>query len=139
MRSRLDSRSLALFLAVAESLGFRQAAETLHMSQPPLSRAIRTLEERLGVRLFERNTQAVTLTAAGRRLLPRARKIMQLIRDAERAVTANEHPSRLRLGLTTAVEPGGLLEWVQRIRVQSPGLSIATVSDTSPRLVRLLR
>src|SRR5687767_15188384 len=110
MRSRLDSRSLALFLAVAESLGFRQAAETLHLSQPPLSRAIRTLEERLGTRLFERDTRSVTLTVAGRKLLPRARRIMRLIRDAEHALAIGVEPRRLRLGLTTAVEPGGLLE-----------------------------
>ncbi len=58
MNDRLDSRSLRLFLAVAETLSFRQAAETLHMTQPPLSRAI------------HRSTQSVTLTAAGRRLLP---------------------------------------------------------------------
>ena len=68
MSSRLDSRSLALFLAVADTSSFRQAAETLHVSQPPLSRAIRELEERLGARLFDRGTQGVSLTEAGRKL-----------------------------------------------------------------------
>lgn len=139
MRPRLDSRSLALFVAVAESLSFRRAAEAVPMAQPPLSRAIRTLEERLGTRLFERDTQAVSLTAAGRRLLPRARRILQLLVEAEQAVRARDAPTVLRLGLTTAVEPEHLLRFVQRVRARHPELVVTTVSDTSPRLVRLLR
>ena len=86
MSRRLDSRSLQLFRAVAEALSFRQAAEVLHMSQPPLSRAIRALEDRLGVRLFERSTQAVSLTEAGRRLLPYARRVDRLLQAAQEAV-----------------------------------------------------
>ena len=82
MRPRLDSRALELFVAVAEALSFRQAAQVLHLSQPPLSRAIRALEERLGTRLFERDTRAVALTEAGQRLLPRARRILRLLKEA---------------------------------------------------------
>src|SRR5215510_1461050 len=83
MSSRLDSRALRAFLAVAETLSFRQAAETLHVSQPPLSRTISELEARLGVRLFARDTRGVALTSAGERLLPKARRILRLLQEAE--------------------------------------------------------
>jgi DNA-binding transcriptional LysR family regulator len=139
MAGRLDSRALTLFVAVAHSLNFRQAAQALHLSQPPLSRAIRQLEERLGTRLFERDTQRVALTPAGRLLLPRAQQILALLAQAEAAVTALDKGARLRIGLTSAIEPSwfaGLADRIARVR---PGAAVATLSDTSPRLVRALR
>lgn len=139
MKLRLDSRSLVQFLAVAESLSFRQAAETLHVSQPPLSRAIRQLEERLGVRLFERDTQAVALTSAGRSLLPRARKVIALLQEAECSLVADNEPAVLRLGLTNAIEPEWFAGFVACVRAVRPQVSIVPVSDSSPRLIRLLR
>ena len=145
MSNRLDSHSLRLFAAVAASLSFRQAAEALHMSQPPLSRAIRELEERLGLRLFERDTRGVALSAAGRELLPRARRILRLLDEAEAVLAplAAPEPAVLRLGLTNAVEPGwpGWSEagLVARIRAARPALTVRIVSAASPKLVRLLR
>lgn len=139
MSDRLDSRSLLLFLAVADALSFRQAAETLHLSQPPLSRAIRELEERLGTRLFDRNTRGVALTVAGEKLLPYARSIAKLLREAEAALTIKGLPANLRLGLTSAVEPAWFHGLAQRVQASHPGTVVSTFSDTSPRLVRQLR
>ncbi len=139
MSNRIDSRSLLLFLAVADALSFRQAAETLHLSQPPLSRAIREFEERLGTRLFDRNTKGVTLTPAGEKLLPYARKIAKLLRDAEAALTTPGLPVNLRLGLTSAVEPVWFSGLAQRVQAAHPGMVVSTFSDTSPRLIRQLR
>jgi DNA-binding transcriptional LysR family regulator len=136
MTDRLDSRSLRQFVAVAETLSFRQAAETLHISQPPLSRAIRQLEERLGTPLFERNTQSVTITPAGQRLLPLARRILRLIEEAQEAVSAQHVPARLRIGVTSAIES----QWFQKVTraMEAEGVKPVVSSDTSPRLVRLL-
>lgn len=139
MSNRIDSRSLLLFLAVADALSFRQAAETLHLSQPPLSRAIREFEERLGTRLFDRNTKGVTLTPAGEKLLPYARKIAKLLCDAEAALTTPGLPVNLRLGLTSAVEPVWFSGLAQRVQTAHPGMVVSTFSDTSPRLIRQLR
>ncbi|SPC18025.1 LysR family transcriptional regulator [Cupriavidus taiwanensis] len=139
MSNRIDARSLLLFLAVADALSFRQAAETLHLSQPPLSRAIREFEERLGTRLFDRNTKGVTLTPAGEKLLPYARKIAKLLRDAEAALTTPGLPVNLRLGLTSAVEPVWFSGLAQRVQAAHPGMVVSTFSDTSPRLIRQLR
>ena len=78
----IELRQLRYFVAVAEELHFGRAAERLHMSQSPLSRAIRELERDLGVVLFVRTTRRVELTAAGSLLLERSRRAIAEIDGA---------------------------------------------------------
>jgi DNA-binding transcriptional LysR family regulator len=68
----------------------------LHLFQPPLSRSIRELEERLGMRIFDRNTQGVSLTDAGCRLLPHARRVGELLRQAEAELKVTVLPTTLQ-------------------------------------------
>ncbi|WP_137819759.1 LysR family transcriptional regulator [Pseudomonas sp. 2FG] len=69
-------KQLRAFLAVAQSLSFAQACERLHLSQPALSLAIKTLEESLGGQLLVRTTRSVSLTPEGETLLPIARRLL---------------------------------------------------------------
>src|SRR6185437_871037 len=73
---RMDLRLLRYFVAVAEERHFGRAAARLHMSQPPLSRAIKQLEADLGAVLLHRSATGVTLTAAGKLLYDEARSLL---------------------------------------------------------------
>src|SRR5215210_5038919 len=85
----VELRQLRYFVAVAEELHFGRAAERLHMSQSPLSRAIRELERELGLVLFVRTTRRVALTPAGAALFERGRRALAevdlAVDDARRA------------------------------------------------------
>lgn len=78
MPDDLDIRLLRYFVAVAEELHFSRAAQRLFVAQQALSRDIRRLEDRLGVRLLDRTTRQVALTPSGRTLLTRAREMLAL-------------------------------------------------------------
>ena len=135
----LDTHALTLFCAVARCLNFRQAAEQLHMTQPPLSRAIRLLEERLGTRLFERDTQGVALTQAGRTLLPQALHILDLLDSAQASLRQDSAPARLRLGLTSSVEAGLFRPLLAALDKQLGAMRLELTAAPSPRLVVSVR
>ena len=78
----MELRHLRYFVAVAEMQNITRAAAKLHVSQPPLSRQIRDLEDELGVALFEHSAKALRLTEAGRAFLPEARASLQRVHDA---------------------------------------------------------
>ncbi|MGM1057666.1 LysR family transcriptional regulator [Saccharothrix sp. Mg75] len=100
----LETRELAYFVAVAEELHFGRAAGRLGLAQPPLSRAIRRLEHRLGVALFERTSRRVELTAAGEVLLDGARRALDAVAAAGRRATRAGQP---RPELVLVTKPGG--------------------------------
>jgi DNA-binding transcriptional LysR family regulator len=76
MNMNFDLADLRAFVAVAELNSFRAAADSIHLSQPALSRRVDKLEQALGVRLFERTTRSVSLTAVGRDFSHKARSLL---------------------------------------------------------------
>ncbi|MFE7570839.1 LysR family transcriptional regulator [Streptomyces sp. NPDC057539] len=116
----LETRQLRYFVAVAEELHFARAAERLGMAQPPLSRAIRQLERRLGVPLLRRTTRQVALTPAGQTLLHDARTALDAVSAAgRRAQRAGAATPRLRLALKPDLD-GGLLPRILDLYAEDP-------------------
>ena len=135
----LDIRLLRYFAVVAEENNMRRAADRLYMSQPPLSRHIRQLEERLGVTLFVRHSKGLTLTAEGLRVLEIIRPLLALQDKTYAALSqlALADAPSLRVGLTTAFEQGvfASLEAVLAAQVET----LHVVRHGSPELVRQVR
>ncbi|GAB3439923.1 LysR family transcriptional regulator [Streptomonospora sediminis] len=115
----LEVRELRYFVAVAEELHFGRAAERLSVAQPALSKTIRRIESRLGVRLFTRTSRSVVLTAPGETLLEHGRHALNAMAVAvQQAQQAGAH-ERLRLVL----KPGGdanLLSGILAAYAQQP-------------------
>jgi DNA-binding transcriptional LysR family regulator len=126
--SDVEARQLRYYLAVAEELHFGRAAERLGMAQPPLSRAIRTLERQLGVRLLERTTRQVTLTAAGEVLVRDARTALDAISAAaRRAQNAGRPTPALRLALKTDYDAELLPQILDAYRREEASLPVELV------------
>jgi DNA-binding transcriptional LysR family regulator len=83
----MDLATLNAFIAIAELGSFSEAAERLYLTQPAVSKRIASLEQQLSVRLFDRLGREVSLTEAGRALLPRAYQILNVLDDTRRALT----------------------------------------------------
>ena len=95
----MELRHLRYFVAVAEELNVRRAAERLHVSQPPLSRQIHDLEDEIGAKLFLRGKRGMQLTEAGRYLLPEAQQILSQSARAVRLTNAASRGEAGRLSL----------------------------------------
>jgi len=98
----VDLANLSAFIAIAETGSFSGAGERLFLTQPAISKRIAGLEQQLNVRLFDRLGREVTLTEAGRALLPRAYQILNVLDDTRRALTNLNGEVSGRLTLATS-------------------------------------
>ena len=98
----MDLANLNAFIAIAETGSFSGAGEHLHLTQPAISKRIAGLEQQLSVRLFDRLGREVSLTEAGRALLPRAYQILNVLDDTRRALTNLTGEVTGRLTLATS-------------------------------------
>src|SRR5882724_7727411 len=116
----MELSDLRSFVAVAEELHFGRAAERLRVTQPPLSRRIRRLEDELGVKLFRRTTRRVEISDAGRSFLAEARAVLDAAaaavssaRRADRGETG-----RIAIGAVTPAIDGFLPAMVREFRTR---------------------
>jgi DNA-binding transcriptional LysR family regulator len=138
--SDLDDRQLRYFVAVAEELHFGRAAERLGMAQPPLSRAIKTMERQLGVQLLERTTRQVALTAAGETLLRDARTALDAITAAtERARNAGHPAPGLRVALKADFDAGMMPAMLDAYREEPGALRVELILGGRGEQVAALR
>ena len=121
-----ELNQLRCFATVAEELHFGRAAIRLHMTQPPLSRQVQLLEQRLGVTLLERTSRSVRLTSAGRSFLADARQILRLAESATLAVrrAARGESGSVTIGFTAASGYGVMPGMIAQCRAHVPDVEI---------------
>lgn len=136
----MDLRQLRYFTALAETLNFHRAAERLHISQPPLTVAIRKLEEDLGVALFDRDPRGVRLTAAGQAALGPARTALaaaEQVREAVRQGAAGLR-GRMSVGFIGSAIGDLLPRIVSPFRQAYPEVELALEEMNSVEIVRAI-
>lgn len=138
MSESIDLRQLRYFLAVSEELHFGRAALRLHISQPPLSRQIRQLEDQLGVELFLRSKAGVALTEAGAAFLP---EVKRTLLQAEKAISAARASraadgGQFVVGYTTVFDRSAIPDVMDGLRQRFPNWRVVTKGKHSIHLVR---
>ncbi|WP_029005979.1 LysR substrate-binding domain-containing protein [Azorhizobium doebereinerae] len=135
MRLDLDIDLLRAFVAVAETGSFTAAAEGVGRTQSAVSQKILRLEDLLGVRVFARTSRSLALTADGHRLLPAARRLLELNDETVRLFRAPRVEGTIRLGVADDFIPHQLPGLLARFGRQNPGIHIALTTGMSCDLV----
>jgi DNA-binding transcriptional LysR family regulator len=137
----MELRHLRYFVAVAEELHFRRAAERLHVAQPAVSEQVRKLEEELGVTLLERTHRSVSLTDAGAAMLDQARSVLRLADAAQHAARSAPARSsaRLRVGYAASVLPAAVPRALQAIRKSSTPAEVTLEAGSTDELIEAVR
>ncbi|MCB0062737.1 MAG: LysR family transcriptional regulator [Caldilineaceae bacterium] len=137
----LDLHKLEIFQRVVREGSFSRAAETLFMTQPAVSQHIQDLETQLGTQLFLRERRGVSLTPEGETLHSYTLKILQLMAEAENAITDVRKlaTGQLTLGATPGVSIYLLPDDIQAFRAQYPQLSVTLQTGITPQIVQELR
>ncbi|MBS1851520.1 MAG: LysR family transcriptional regulator [Acidobacteria bacterium] len=121
----MEIRQLQLFRILARELSFTRAAKRAHCVQSNVSVQVRSLEEELGVLLFERLGKQVRLTGHGERLLPYAERVLDLLEESRIAVTGKQKPTgRLAIGAPESVLTYRLPPVLQQFRSDFPAVDL---------------
>ncbi|MGB2901472.1 MAG: LysR substrate-binding domain-containing protein [Candidatus Acidiferrum sp.] len=138
--AQLENFRLKVFRAVAEHLNFHDAAEHLFLTQPAVSLQIKTLENDLGVRLFDRARGGITLTPQGSVLLSYANKVAKLVAEAERELGRGnvQVSGELPLGASTTIAQYVLPQLLRAFLEEHPGIQFSLHSGNTSQVVQYL-
>ncbi|MGM9594542.1 MAG: LysR family transcriptional regulator [Candidatus Onthomonas sp.] len=131
-------RHLRIFCAVLEQGSMSAAAQSLFMTQPSVSQAIRELEQHYGCVLFERMGRRLAVTPAGDRLYPRARALVEQFEELEQAQSREGQRQLLRIGANLTVGSALLHDYLARLEQRCPGAEIQVYVSRSADLIRRL-
>ena len=133
----MELRHLRYFVAVAEELHFRKAAERLHVAQPAVSEQIRKLEQELGVTLFTRTQRSVALTPAGTAFLEEARHVLRHAEVAQQAArnAGDRATTRLRIGYLPDSLPARVPRALRHLAVSAPSVEVDLTTGPALRLI----
>lgn len=136
----LDSRLLRYFVAVAEELSFSRAAQRLHLSQPPLSYAIKQLEEILNVQLLTRSSRHVALTPAGSALYREALFLLQRNTDVVKLIQRIDSGlhGQIRIGFVGSMLYRGLPNMLKLCKAQYPEVENVLLELNSAEQIELI-
>ena len=137
----MELRHLRYFVAVADAGSLTVAAEeTLHTSQPSLSRQIRDLEREVGAQLLTRRARGIELTPAGRTFLDHARSLLSQVEAATEAARRVDRPAKpcFSMGFLTGHELTWMPEALQILRHELPNIDVMISSQYSPQLATAL-
>lgn len=123
----MELRQIRYFTVLAEELSFTRAAGRLHVSQPPLSFQIASLETELGARLFNRTSRSVTLSEAGKAFLPHAQAVLARLDEARSHIArvASGLQGRVQVGLAGSHFLGPFPRFIQQFRLRRPAVEVA--------------
>ncbi len=129
---------LRTFLEVNRTRHFGRSAEALHITQAAVSSRIKSLEQLLGVRLFERTTRAINLTPEGRRLINHAERQIAAWRAARQDVSYRQSTEQLILGGSLRLWDPVLQPWLRVLRDRFPTLALIAEAQAPEQLTRRL-
>lgn len=137
----MELRHLRYFVAVGENLHFGRAADRLHMSQPPLTRQIKQLEDELGVALFIRNNRRVELTAVGQRFLVEAKPLLAQFDSLKLHVseTAAGRVGKLAIGFISVADYHVLPSLLREFQSRYPNVNLNLREATTDLQIDALR
>ena len=137
--SAMEIKQLQIFVAVAESKSFSHAATKCNLTQAAISQQIKLLEDSLGIRLFERNSHQMHITAAGEELLTHARNILMNVAKAKEEIKSinGELNGELRIGVGHGIEPY-IRKAISKMMKDHPKVTITEESGKACRLNQLL-